>query len=214
VGDEREDALKPRFSKSGNAIVSLSHNYLFFCLGSDRRICHAFQYADPRNHPACFGPDRDAGLVRTALIRGSRGTAREPGKIRETADSKVDARFRMAIAAYREAMSTDDAAMDFYLKCIEKVNFEDQQRKNADFREWKRREGDKLSEQGFRLALRYQLRWLILTLRAASEKPGPPGSSPEAQEIVDSIFRDAAKLGEHGQTLSQPVTSTIFRPGL
>jgi hypothetical protein len=131
-------------------------------------------------------------------------------KIRETADSKVDARFRLAIAAYREAMSTDDAAMEFYLKCIEKVNFEDQQRKTADFREWKRREGDKLADQGFRLALRYQLRWLILTLRAASEKTRSAEIVGEAQEVVDSIFRDAAKLGEHGQTLGQPVTSTVF----
>lgn len=131
-------------------------------------------------------------------------------KIRENADSKVDARFRLAIAAYREAMTTEDAAMEFYLKCIEKVNFEDQQKKNAEFREWKRREGDKLSEQGFRLALRYQLRWLILTLQAASEKSRSSGLVAEAQEVVDSIFRDAVKLGEHGQTLGQPVTSTVF----
>jgi hypothetical protein len=131
-------------------------------------------------------------------------------KIRENADSKVDARFRLAIAAYREAMATDDAAMDFYLKCIEKVNFEDQQKKNAEFREWKRREGDKLSEQGYRLALRYQLRWLMLTLRAASEKTRSSDLVGEAQEVVDSIFRDAVKLGEHGQTLGQPVTSTVF----
>jgi hypothetical protein len=131
-------------------------------------------------------------------------------KIRENADSKVDARFRLAIAAYREAMTTDDAAMEFYLKCIEKVNFEDQQKKNSEFREWKRREGDKLSEQGYRLALRYQLRWLILTLRAASEKTRSSDLVNEAQEVVDSIFRDAVKLGEHGQTLGQPVTSTVF----
>ena len=67
-------------------------------------------------------------------------------------------------------MGTDEAAMDFYLKCIEKVNFEDQQKKNADFRDWKRKEGDKLGDPGFRLALRYQLRWLILTLRAVVGK--------------------------------------------
>lgn len=131
-------------------------------------------------------------------------------KIRETADSKVDARFRLAISAYREAMSTDEAAMDFYLKCIEKVNFEDQQRKNADFRDWKRKEGDKLGDQGFRLALRYQLRWLILTLRASSEKTKVSELSGDAQEIVDAIFRDADKLAGQGQTLGQPVTSTVF----
>lgn len=131
-------------------------------------------------------------------------------KIRETADSKVDARFRVAIAAYREAMGTDETAIEFYLKCIEKVNFLDQERKNADFRDWKRKEGDRLSDQGFRLALRYQLRWLILTLQASSDKADLKALAGDAQEMVDSVFRDAAKLEGQAQTLSQPVTSTIF----
>ena len=131
-------------------------------------------------------------------------------KIRENADSRVDARFRLAIAAYREAMGSEEAAMEFYLKCIEKVNFEDQQKKNADFRDWKRKEDDHLKDMGFRLALRYQLRWLILTLRASSEKANRSELAVEAQEIVDSVFRDADKLEDQGQALNQPVTATVF----
>lgn len=131
-------------------------------------------------------------------------------KIRENADAKVDARFRLAIAAYREAMGSEETAMDFYLKCIEKVNFEDQQKKNADFRDWKRKEDDHLKDMGFRLALRYQLRWLILTLRASSEKANRTELAVEAQEIVDAVFRDADKLKAQGQALNQPVTSTVF----
>jgi hypothetical protein len=133
-----------------------------------------------------------------------------PEKIRENADSRVDARFRLAIAAYREAMGSEEAAMEFYLKCIEKVNFEDQQKKNADFRDWKRKEDDHLKDMGFRLALRYQLRWLILTLRASSEKANRSELAVEAQEIVDSVFRDADKLEDQGQALNQPVTATVF----
>jgi hypothetical protein len=131
-------------------------------------------------------------------------------KIRENADSRVDARFRLAIAAYREAMGSEEAAMEFYLKCIEKVNFEDQQKKNADFRDWKRKEDDHLKDMGFRLALRYQLRWLILTLRASSEKANRSELAVEAQEIVDAVFRDADKLEDQGQALNQPVTATVF----
>lgn len=131
-------------------------------------------------------------------------------KIRENADSKIDARFRAAIAAYRDAMANDESAMEFYLKCIEKVNFVDQEKKNADYREWKRKESDKLSSQGFRLALRYQLGWLILSLRASSEKANAGELAVDAQELVDSIFRDAVKLEGHSQTLGQPVTATVF----
>jgi hypothetical protein len=96
------------------------------------------------------------------------------------------------------------------LKCIEKVNFSDQQRKSADFRDWKRKEADRLSNPSLRLALRYQLRWLILALRASSQDPDTAALATEAQETVDSIFRDADRLTSQGGLLSQPVTSTVF----
>lgn len=131
-------------------------------------------------------------------------------KLRETADSRVDARFRLAIAAYRGGLQSDDAAMDLYLKCIEKVNFEDQLKKNAEFREWKRREADRLANASFRLALRYQLRWLVLTLQASSADPDLAQLTNDAQDTVDSIFRDADKLESQGALLAQAVTSTVF----
>lgn len=131
-------------------------------------------------------------------------------KLRETADSKVDARFRLAIAAFRGGLQSDDAAMDLYLKCIEKVNFEDQLKKNADFRDWKRKEADRLADPSFRLALRYQLRWLVLTLMASSADPDIKQLADEAQDTVDSIFRDADKLESQGPLLGQAVTTTVF----
>jgi hypothetical protein len=131
-------------------------------------------------------------------------------KLRETADSKVDARFRLAIAAFRGGLQSDDAAMDLYLKCIEKVNFEDQLKKNADFRDWKRKEADRLADASFRLALRYQLRWLVLTLMASSADPDLKQLADEAQDTVDSIFRDADKLESQGPLLGQAVTTTVF----
>ncbi len=130
--------------------------------------------------------------------------------LRESANSKIDARFRMAISAYREAMTSNDAVMKFYLKCIEKVNFEDQQKKAGDFREWKRKEADELSDAGFRLALRYQLRWLVLTLQANSENADPTAIAGEARQIVDALFQDIATLEHQRVTLRQSVTSTVF----
>lgn len=131
-------------------------------------------------------------------------------KLRDAANERVDARFRTAIAAYRQAMSSNDAAMDLYLKCVEKVDFEDQQRKASDFREWKRREADRLSDAGLRLAMRYQLRWLVLTLQAASEKSDVAALAPEAGQIVDGIFDQADALRGQQGLLRQSVTETIF----
>lgn len=132
-------------------------------------------------------------------------------KLREAADSKVDARFRVAIGAYKNAIGSDDAAIDLYLNCMEKVNFDEQHRKAADFREWKRKEAEKLSDGGLRLALRHQLRWLMLTLQVASAKPENRYKfAAEAREIVDAIFRDIDKLKNQEEILSQSVISTVF----
>lgn len=131
-------------------------------------------------------------------------------KLRESSNSRVDAKFRTALSAYRNAISSDDAAMELYLNCVEKVNFQDQNRKNSDFRDWKRKEAEKLSDSGLRLALRHQLRWLILTLRAASEDADRSQIAAEAQDIVDSIFRDCERLSTQEELLGQPVSASVF----
>lgn len=133
-------------------------------------------------------------------------------KLHEAATSKVDARFRLAIAAYRTGLSSDDAALDLYLRCIEKVDFEDQQKSKSEFTAWRHQDDikQKLTDPSFKVALRYQLSWLILSLQAASEKANIPALTIEAQEIVDSIFRDAVKLAGVEKELSQSVTSTVF----
>ena len=65
--------------------------------------------------------------------------------IRKESATNVDARFRTAISAFRGAMTSGAAAMDLYLKCEEMVNFKEMQKKNVDFREWKRKNTEKLS---------------------------------------------------------------------
>jgi hypothetical protein len=131
-------------------------------------------------------------------------------KIRDASNSKTDARFRIALAAYRNAMSSDDAAIDLYLNCMELVNFDELKKKSAEFRDWKTKEREKLGEPGLRLALRYQLRWLMLTLEAASEKPDRVKLAMEAQETLDAIFRDADKLKYQQEILNQGVTGSVF----
>lgn len=131
-------------------------------------------------------------------------------KLKESVESRRDAKFRLAIAAYRNAIASDDAAIELYLNCMEKVNFEDQQKKPADFRDWKRKEAEKLADPSLRLALRHQLRWLILTLQASVEDADRAKLAVDARDIVDTIFRDPEKLGNQEKILSQPVTSTVF----
>lgn len=131
-------------------------------------------------------------------------------KIREEANSKVDARFRAAITAYRAAMVSGDATMDLYLKCEEKVNFEEMQKSGSDFREWKKANADKLSDKSFREALRQQLRWLVLTLEAASEDPDTEKLAAEASKVLESIVSEAKDFTKFRAVLQQPATGSVF----
>lgn len=131
-------------------------------------------------------------------------------KIRETADSTADSRFRLAISAYRAAMASNAEAIDFYLKCEEKVNFADLGKDNSAFRDWKRKNSDKHSDENFRTALRQQLRWLILSLEAASTKTERSTLSVKASEAIDSILSQAPDFKRHQRILSSSVTGSIF----
>ena len=131
-------------------------------------------------------------------------------QIREDAKAKVDTRFRTAITAFRSAMTSGDAAADLYLKCEEMVNFDEMKKDSGDFREWKRKHSDRLKDGDFRLALRQQLRWLVLTLEAASEEPDRERLAMEASKILDSIMTQAEDLSAHRGVLQQAVTSSVF----
>jgi hypothetical protein len=134
-------------------------------------------------------------------------------KIQEAAKEKVDSRFLGAITAFRNAMSSDSAAFDLFLNCKERIDFTEKYLKESDFREWKRAEtepGKKMAEPGFRLALRHQLRWLMLTLEAASANASREKLSADAIEVVEAIFNEPAKLAKHQDVLGEDVTKTVF----
>lgn len=131
-------------------------------------------------------------------------------KLRKNIDSRDDARFRLAINAYNEALASDEKAIEFYLMCIEKVEYNDMKRKNKDFRDWKKKEEGNLAKLGFRRALRHQLRWLALTLQAASSGADRIALTERAKLIVRDVFNDLEMMGDQEKVLTQAVTSTVF----
>lgn len=130
-------------------------------------------------------------------------------KLQDSVNEKVKTRFGSASSDFKAAMASDDAALNLYLMCVEKVDFSARDRKPADFRDWKRRESDRIGDAGFKRALRHQLRWLALTLQAGATSDREPLAS-EAQQIVDAIFSQAAELDGQQQVLREAVTATVF----
>lgn len=130
--------------------------------------------------------------------------------LKAAALERLDARFRAGVQAYQSAVGSEDEAVGLYLKCVEKVDFIDQKKKESDFREWKRKEDERLSKDSFKLALRHQLNWLSLTCQAASENADREKLAVAAQAAMDAVFRDIEKLKDQQAVLKQPVTGTVF----
>lgn len=131
-------------------------------------------------------------------------------ELREVSDSRVEARYRTASSAYHTAMASDEATLALYLKCVEKVDFTDQKRRASDFRDWRRNNDEHLKDGAFRRALRYQLRWLVLSLQASSESADRAVLASGAHDIVESIVNDAANLTGQQNILNQSVAGSIF----
>jgi len=131
-------------------------------------------------------------------------------ELKEAVEGRRGNRIGIALAAFRPAMASADAAIDLYLKCVEKLDFEDQHRKSQDFREWKRRRKDDLKDPGLRLALQLQLQWLVYTLEVAAKPEDISKLAPRAADGLNDIFANAEKLKGQQNTLRRSVTSTVF----
>jgi hypothetical protein len=141
--------------------------------------------------------DREALLKRIEIVQ-------------EQAESNIDKKYRAAMSAFNSAINSENSAMELYLKCEEMVNFAKQNKKAVDFRDWKNKNSDKFSESDFRLALQYQLRWLVLSLQATSENADREKLALEAIKIVDSIAKDATRLENYQSVLNQSVLVSIY----
>lgn len=130
--------------------------------------------------------------------------------LKTEARTRVLGRFEGATAAYTTGMGSEEAAIDLYLKCVEKVDFTDKDRKSSDFRDWKKRNKDRLDDEAYALALRHQLRWTLLTMRAAADREKTHQLADELLETLESIYLAPEELRPHLNVLSTSVTNTAF----
>ena len=130
--------------------------------------------------------------------------------IEDTAHERIEERFHRAVRDYTAAMRSEDEALELYINCVEKVDFEEKHREGSEFREWKRRQENELEDPGFSLALRYQLRWLTLVLKSASRGADRAEISKEAFEQLTTIYRDIEKVQNQKRILGQSVTASVY----
>jgi len=128
----------------------------------------------------------------------------------KTAESRSKARFATAIKVYRAAIVSDAAAHELYLKCLEKVEYEDKQKSSSSFRDWKRKHRESSDTPGFRRALRHQLNWLLISIEAAHEPEKIAQLGVKALAKVDAMIDDAELLKPNKNLLSKAVLSTVY----
>jgi hypothetical protein len=131
-------------------------------------------------------------------------------KMESDSAAKTDARFSMAVSAFRTALSDEQGPVQLYLKCKEKIDFTNKEKKSQEFREWKRANENTLSKPAFNQALRYQLRWLLLSLQAASAKKDVFAFGPDASKLAAAVIMEGETLREQRAVLGESVFSTVF----
>lgn len=129
--------------------------------------------------------------------------------LRKKAGGFRSGRLGVAIQAYQTAVASNDAAMDLYLKCLEKVRFSDGDGSGNNFRDWKRQNKDRLADVNLRTALRHQLRWLLLGLQFGDQEPNAEVSAKASQALRD-IFADAKDLASQVAVLREGVFHSVF----
>ena len=142
--------------------------------------------------------DREALLEKLKEVQAGAG-----GRAMERAGS--------ALSAFRAAVGSDDKAHELYMKCVEKVRFQDEKLSAQQFREWRRKHKEKEDSDGFRRVLRHQLNWLLLTVEANAMEEGDEGElSTRAIAALDAIIGDEELEGDDFKILEEDVTKTVF----
>ncbi len=107
-------------------------------------------------------------------------------------DDRLQVRFQAAARALTAALADENAAVSLYESSVEKIFFEDEHRKQMDFREWKKRHSKMLSSKGFRRALMHRYQWMVLTLKASRMSEETFSElSPDVEKAMTRLIKDA-----------------------
>lgn len=156
----------------------------------------------------CFGSSLDAAPLteddKTAMLDAIE-------KLKTEEAPALGQRTALAATALRKAVTSDDAALQLYLKCVEEHLFERQHRKSNEFREWKARNKAEYRSDEFQRALRHRYNWLLLTLEANQLPPDQRAETldKKASEAMVALTTDAPLLARYRKMLEQSVLEDL-----
>lgn len=130
--------------------------------------------------------------------------------VQEELDGKRVSTRTSAVSAFTTAAASDKAAYEFYLDCHKALKFDAVGAKFTEFRDWRDRNEGKVKTKENLAAMRIQLQYLVLTIRAA-EGVDRELIVPEVEQFVTNVVANVEELGSGGmRTLRGSVKGTIF----
>jgi|GEM_PF-1179426 len=130
--------------------------------------------------------------------------------IQDVIDGKRVSTRTSAVQAFTAAAASDEAAYEFYLQCHKVLRFDKRDAKFTEYRDWRDRNEDKIRTKSHLAAMRLQLQYLVLTMRAA-EGVDRDVIVPELERFIANIVANADQLtGEGMKVLRESVRRTIF----
>ncbi len=159
-----------------------------------------------------------AGMLAMASLQAELLTPEQIGKALQELESleeviegkRVNVR-TSAFRAFQTAASTDRAAYEFYVDCHKRVRFDAKDARFSEFRDWRERNATRMKQDGAMMALRLQLEFLLLALKA--DETEPKERRPvitEVEAFVARIVGNAEELDGAYEVLRQPVNQSIF----
>lgn len=134
----------------------------------------------------------------------------ELDSIEEVVTGKRISSRKSAVEMFQSASASDKAAYEFYLQCVKVLRFDKKGASFNEYREWREKNEDDLKDGSKLLAMRLQLQYLVLTLRAA-EGVDRRSLVPELETFVANIVTHYEDLeGAGWRTMREPVNRTVF----
>ena len=132
--------------------------------------------------------------------------------IEEVVEGKRHSVRSSAYEKFRTAAASEKSAYDFYLECVKILRFDARDARFSEFRDWRDKNEEKLKDKSNVAALRLQLQYLVMTLRAAEAKEEDWETIvPEVEKFVGGIVSNIETFEGPGmRTLREPVTRTVF----
>ena len=117
-----------------------------------------------------------------------------------------------AASAFLKASLSPTSTYDFYLKCYKEINFKRKGVSESEYREWKLENRDYLRSKEHSIVRRLQLKFLLITLKAAtiSEKEYEEKIIPELIALMDNCLSIYSTLGEARNELHSEATDSVF----